>query len=671
MTGRRFANSTERWMAYALTDGLCAICGSSLIDSFHVDHRQPFSKGGETELSNLQATCPKCNLSKGASMPTYHDFLSVSGSLRKGQMDLFNAAVTTNKDKLTGVLPTGYGKTLTAMGVYGILRARGIVDRMLVLVPTDQQRAQFAAKAKDLSAKLGIQISGAMSVQKLPAEFRYHWNDKVEIFVASYQQVNRDDTFFNTLTTKGKWLIFRDEVHHLAEEQAWGRSASNLRGAFLLNLTATPIRTDKRFVSGLAMEQREDGGFDVVADVTVSLKDAIEEEACRRPHGIVQHYHIDVQMDGSPDIVRLKTEDLKDEIKDFDTFETRRRLRYCNKYLSKILLDAVGRLDEKNLLHPGQHQMLVFAMSCNHAEAVCEQINALTRDPENGNTKFADWIGVKRSAKENADVLDRYMENKLPCLIQVDKAGEGFDNLRCSVLVFLHLIRADAKLIQQIGRGLRRNHAIKKFSDDTCHVYASADSPIGDFVENLETELGLGPKRNTAADGREQDGRTMDLFDIPGLNVVSAEWYQDEHVGLGAARVAPIRERARRAGLPDDIPIDALMRFLGGMGADDPVERQSQPPKADETMNVRFYQDQVKKATSTLAGNICRVISNGSFEKSLLGDIKRLIHTEWRRVSGLGHKEMTSDEYQRKYEWLKRVNESVRKTMGVPAWARP
>lgn len=45
----------------------CRLCGSHL--DLHVDHIFPESKGGRTELSNLQTLCAPCNTKKGASIP--------------------------------------------------------------------------------------------------------------------------------------------------------------------------------------------------------------------------------------------------------------------------------------------------------------------------------------------------------------------------------------------------------------------------------------------------------------------------------------------------------------------------------------------------------------------------------------------------------------------------
>ena len=44
----------------------CRICGASAEDGakLHVDHIIPVSKGGKTELNNLQTLCERCNMGK-------------------------------------------------------------------------------------------------------------------------------------------------------------------------------------------------------------------------------------------------------------------------------------------------------------------------------------------------------------------------------------------------------------------------------------------------------------------------------------------------------------------------------------------------------------------------------------------------------------------------------
>lgn len=45
-------------------NNLCYYCGEPL-ESYHVDHKQPVSRGGSNWPENLCCTCAYCNLSKG------------------------------------------------------------------------------------------------------------------------------------------------------------------------------------------------------------------------------------------------------------------------------------------------------------------------------------------------------------------------------------------------------------------------------------------------------------------------------------------------------------------------------------------------------------------------------------------------------------------------------
>lgn len=50
------------------SDGYCYHCGVAIhpIRDFEVDHLHPRSKGGDNEITNLVASCSRCNRSKGA-----------------------------------------------------------------------------------------------------------------------------------------------------------------------------------------------------------------------------------------------------------------------------------------------------------------------------------------------------------------------------------------------------------------------------------------------------------------------------------------------------------------------------------------------------------------------------------------------------------------------------
>jgi 5-methylcytosine-specific restriction endonuclease McrA len=57
-----------RKVIYARDGGICMKCGRHVTSkNFHVDHIIPLSAGGnEWDLSNLELSCPECNIQKGA-----------------------------------------------------------------------------------------------------------------------------------------------------------------------------------------------------------------------------------------------------------------------------------------------------------------------------------------------------------------------------------------------------------------------------------------------------------------------------------------------------------------------------------------------------------------------------------------------------------------------------
>ncbi|NJL39327.1 MAG: HNH endonuclease [Leptolyngbyaceae cyanobacterium RM2_2_4] len=66
MKKRRHFTSIQKLIILKRSGYLCEICGVSLTpETFHADHKIPYSLGGETAVYNGQALCSTCNLKKG------------------------------------------------------------------------------------------------------------------------------------------------------------------------------------------------------------------------------------------------------------------------------------------------------------------------------------------------------------------------------------------------------------------------------------------------------------------------------------------------------------------------------------------------------------------------------------------------------------------------------
>lgn len=63
---RRLTSKRLRAALWIAANGKCQLCGIELPDNWHADHVIPWSKSGTTNVHDMQALCPKCNLIKGA-----------------------------------------------------------------------------------------------------------------------------------------------------------------------------------------------------------------------------------------------------------------------------------------------------------------------------------------------------------------------------------------------------------------------------------------------------------------------------------------------------------------------------------------------------------------------------------------------------------------------------
>jgi superfamily II DNA or RNA helicase len=614
----------------------------------------------------------------GVQSSSWRQFVDFDGVPRRKQEELWEVIARGRRETpYLAVMCTGYGKTLAACGAYAVLRGQGRADRMLVLVPTDEQRRQWDEGARRNLAKCGVSVLGAYSLAKEPRDFKYAHDRKTEIFVATYQQAYQDPAYWERLLSQGQWFIVYDECHHLTAEGAWGKNTHSFASSERLYLTATPMRQDDRLLLGLPTHM-VNGRSEYKADARVDYLAAHDEKAVKSVSVHIYHYFVDVEFpDGR--IERVTAEKLRDEgVSDLGTYEQKREIRYKEKYLSPMLSASVADLAARNLVHPGQHQMLVFAMTCAHAEHVAHLLNL---DAGRG---FADWIGVTRRDQENRSVLDAYKAGKLPCLVQVDKAGEGFDNPRTSVLLFLHLIRSASKNIQQIGRGIRRNEGIRDFAADTCAILTSADSPLLDIALDFEkaVDAAAGEEAAERARAMRSEPDAPRLVHLPEVSVLSVDFDRVEQRTIGTsappvdlASVARGKEFLQKSG----VDVDKLsIAELEGVGAGLSGVRSARTPSAEmfasESAKLEFERERVNKATTVLTNNVLQLRAeladgNGArrIERSLSGDIKRAINGEWVRRSGVTHGAMTSEHFTRKYEWLRSVNEALAPGK-VPSW---
>jgi superfamily II DNA or RNA helicase len=176
------------------------------------------------------------------------------------------------RDYLVTATP-GSGKTTFALTLAGRLLAQRVVQRVIVVVPTDHLRGQWA----DAAARLGLWLDPDLPNSVGPVREGTHG------YVATYAQVAAKPMLHRNRAEARASLVIMDEIHHAGDGLTWG---DGVREAFdtakrRLGLSGTPFRTkaDERipFVS------YEEDGDEVrsIADFSYSYGDALADGVVR------------------------------------------------------------------------------------------------------------------------------------------------------------------------------------------------------------------------------------------------------------------------------------------------------------------------------------------------------------------------------------------------------
>jgi len=285
--GRRFFSRREKLKLLRLGGYCCALCKVVVTpQSCEPDHIVPYSKGGKTVLANGQILCKPCNKHKSNSLPetmTSNGFKDWPTLLppdapgpREWQakaMDALQRYLGEQKPDSDFTLKAdpGFGKSYFAGYAYMGLRCAGLVDWIVLMVPTTNLVTQYIDDFNDIGLKLGEAAYG---------------NDRRDLIkngqcgeVITYAalQSSRDaQTFYSEQAERngGRWLLVMDEVHHLgevayisdeqvAEQKAWAKAIDTCLRPHILyrvSMSGTLFRSDEwSMIPGIRYRLGDDG----------------------------------------------------------------------------------------------------------------------------------------------------------------------------------------------------------------------------------------------------------------------------------------------------------------------------------------------------------------------------------------------------------------------------
>ncbi len=139
------------------------------------------------------------------------------------------------RDFLAAATP-GAGKTTFALRLASELLRRGVIDRIVVVSPTEHLKTQWA----DAAARVGIRLDPRFSNRQRTPARHYHG------VAVTYAQVAVKASVHQRMAIEARTLVVLDEAHHGGDALSWGDALREAYGRATrrLLLSGTPFRSD-------------------------------------------------------------------------------------------------------------------------------------------------------------------------------------------------------------------------------------------------------------------------------------------------------------------------------------------------------------------------------------------------------------------------------------------
>lgn len=370
-------------------------------------------------------------------------------------------------------LPVGCGKSgLISILPYGISKGR-----VLVIAPNLTIRRELE-KVLDITNKrfcfwhkCGVLTPEVMSAGPYIAvldgkDANIHDCDRSHIVLTNIQQLaSSADRWLPAFPDDFFDLILVDEGHHSAAP-SWMKVFDRFPNAKVVNLTATPFRSDNKDIEGQLIYR-------------YSFKRAMLKGYIKKlqaiyvaPEELYFTYQGDMRHHTLEEVLALKEE---------EWFSRGVALaEECNRHIVDASLDRLENLRQAGT----HHQLIAVACSVPHAKAI-RSLYA-----ERGYE--AAEIHSKMQPDKQAEVMQKLRAGILDCIIQVQMLGEGFDHPHLSVAAIFRPFRTLSPYVQFVGRIMRvivqnEPRHPDNYGYVVTHVGMNLDQQLADF-RDMERE---------------------------------------------------------------------------------------------------------------------------------------------------------------------------------------
>lgn len=383
-------------------------------------------------------------------------------TLRAWQAAALQQYRETNPKDFLAVATPGAGKTSFALTLAADLLQRRIVQRVVVVAPTEHLKTQWAEAAH----RVGINIDPEFGAKQGRTSKAF------DGFALTYAGVAMNPLALRIRIEQQSTLVILDEVHHAGDALSWGDA---VREAFdpakrRLALTGTPFRSDTNPIPFVRYEPDGAGGLRSAADYAYGYGEALADGIVRPV--LFLSYSGDMHWRtraGDEVAARLGTP----LTRDVESQALRTALDPNGAWIPAVLTAADKRLTEVRR-HVPDAGGLVIASDQEKARAYAKILHRLTH--ERPTVVLSDEPGSSRR-------ITGFSESDARWMVAVRMVSEGVDVPRLAVGVYATTTLTPLFFAQAVGRFVRA-----RAKGETASVFVPSVSRLLTYASELEAQ---------------------------------------------------------------------------------------------------------------------------------------------------------------------------------------
>ncbi|HEX8080650.1 MAG TPA: DEAD/DEAH box helicase family protein [Jatrophihabitans sp.] len=358
----------------------------------------------------------------------------------------------------------GAGKTTFALSLAVGLISRRMIDRVIVVAPTDHLRTQWAEAAERFGIALAPNLGN--SVGPVPSDLHG--------YVTTYAQVAGKPTLHAARATTRRSLVVLDEIHHAGDGLSWGEAVEHAFAGTSRRvcLTGTPFRTRVgERIPFVRYEPDGQGGLVSTADFSYGYADALRDHVVR-PVVFAAYTGVSRWRNSAGEVVAASLTDAG--TKSTEQAAWRTALDPKGDWVPHVIAAMDERLTQLRQSGMPDAAGLVLASDQEDARAYASIVRRVTGEKP--------YLILSDDPKASAKIAE-FGAGGARIAVCVRMVSEGVDVPRAACLAWLTSYRTPLFFAQAVGRVVR-----SRGRHESATVFLPAVRPLLTLAAELEDE---------------------------------------------------------------------------------------------------------------------------------------------------------------------------------------